>query len=305
MSVTIAIAPTTRPAMEAAFRAAVVAAGGRISALADAEGLIWADPARAAAFPEMIAQAPRVRWIQLPYAGIEPFATHLDERYTWTCGKGVYAPPVAEHVLALTLAGLRGVHTYARATTWAPPQGHNLFGAAVTVFGGGGICRAVMAAFAPFDCRFTVVRRSPEPIDGARVVGPAAALEAVHGADIVILALALTTQTRGLVDQRFLAAMAPHAWLVNVARGAHIVTDDLVAALRAGTIAGAALDVTEPEPLLDGHPLWSLPNCIITPHIANTPEMGLPLIAERVRENVARFVRGEKLLGIVDVAAGY
>ena len=110
MSVTIAIAPTTRPAMEAAFRAAVVAAGGRISALADAEGLIWADPARAAAFPEMIAQAPRVRWIQLPYAGIEPFATHLDERYTWTCGKGVYAPPVAEHVLDRKSTRLNSSH---------------------------------------------------------------------------------------------------------------------------------------------------------------------------------------------------
>ena len=305
MSVTIAIAPATRPAMAAAFRGAVEAAGGRISALAAAEGLIWADPARAVAFPEIIAQAPSVRWIQLPYAGIEPFATHLDERYTWTCAKGVYAPPVAEHVLALTLAGLRGVHTYARATTWAPPQGHNLFGAAVTVFGGGGICRAVMAAFAPFDCRFTVVRRSSEPIDGAGVVGPETALEAVHDADVVILALALTPQTGGLVDQSFLAAMAPHAWLVNVARGPHIVTDDLVAVLAEERIGGAALDVTDPEPLPVGHPLWSEPRCLITPHTANTAAMAFPLLSERVRENVARFVRGEKLLGVVDVAAGY
>ena len=99
--------------------------------------------------------------------------------------------------------------------------------------------------------------------------------------------------------------MATHAWLINVGRGAHVVTDDLVAALREERIGGAALDVTDPEPLPPGHPLWSLPNCIITPHIANTPEMGLPLIAARVRENTARFLAGEPLIGLVDVRLGY
>ena len=127
----------------------------------------------------------------------------------------------------------------------------------------------------------------------------------MRDADVVVLALALTPESRGIVDATFLEAMRPHAWLVNVARGAHVVTDDLVAALQNGTIAGAALDVTDPEPLPIGHPLWAQPNCLITPHIANTPEMGLPLIAERVRANVARFGRDETLLGLVDVAAGY
>ncbi|HCB37040.1 MAG TPA: hydroxyacid dehydrogenase, partial [Acidimicrobiaceae bacterium] len=85
----------------------------------------------------------------------------------------------------------------------------------------------------------------------------------------------------------------------------HVVTDDLVAALRAGEIGGAALDVTDPEPLPDGHPLWDLPGCIITPHVANTPEMGLPLLAERVRRNVELRVAGRPLIGPVDLAAGY
>ncbi len=305
MTAEIAIVPDTRPAMHHAFMQAVRDGGGHPSGLAEATGLVWADPARADDFPSVIAQAPNVRWVQLPFAGIEPFGSHLDSRYTWTCGKGVYAAPVAEHVLALTLAGLRGIAGYARANEWSAPEGRNLFGARVTIFGGGGICDEVRSLFAPFGCRFTVVRRSPVASEGAIVVGPAGAIDAVRDADVVVLALALTSQTRGMVDAAFLAAMQSHAWLVNVARGAHVVTDDLVAALRAGTIAGAALDVTDPEPLPSGHPLWTQPTCIITPHIANTPDMGLPLIAERVRANVERFVRGEPLLGLVDVSAGY
>ena len=88
-------------------------------------------------------------------------------------------------------------------------------------------------------------------------------------------------------------------------RGGHVVTDDLVTALREGVIAGAVLDVTDPEPLPDGHPLWELDNCVITPHVGNTPEMGLPLIADRVRVNVGRWIAGDKLIGPVDVGVGY
>ena len=120
-----------------------------------------------------------------------------------------------------------------------------------------------------------------------------------------MLALALTPETEGLFDARRLALLPSHAWIVNVARGGHIVTDDLVAALRAGTIGGAGLDVTDPEPLPDGHPLWALPNCIITPHVGNTPEMAVPLLAARVEENVRRYLAGEDLLGTVDSSAGY
>ena len=92
---------------------------------------------------------------------------------------------------------------------------------------------------------------------------------------------------------------------MNVARGRHVVTDDLVRVLSDGAIGGAALDVTDPEPLPDGHPLWREPRCILTPHVGNTPEMAVPLLAGRVRDNVRRFLDGEPLLGPVDVAAGY
>jgi phosphoglycerate dehydrogenase-like enzyme len=99
--------------------------------------------------------------------------------------------------------------------------------------------------------------------------------------------------------------MDQNAWLVNVARGPHVDTDALVAALQSGSIAGAALDVTDPEPLPDGHPLWELPNCIITPHTSDTIEMVMPLLAQRIRTNVERFAAGEELVGLVDPDAGY
>jgi phosphoglycerate dehydrogenase-like enzyme len=151
-----------------------------------------------------------------------------------------------------------------------------------------------------------VVRRTPSPMEGAaEVVGLDRLDEVLGGADLVVLALALTPETTGILDRRRLELLAPHAWVVNVARGAHVVTDDLVAVLAEGRIGGAALDVTDPEPLPDDHPLWTDPRCIITPHTANTVEMAVPLLSQRIRENVARWIAGEELVGPVDADAGY
>ena len=137
------------------------------------------------------------------------------------------------------------------------------------------------------------------------MVTPDGLNEAVEGVDAVIVALALTDETRGVVDADLLATMGPDAWLVNVARGEHVVTADLVAALAGKVIRGAGLDVTDPEPLPDGHPLWSAPSCLVTPHVGNTPEMGLELLAVRVAENVRRWHEGVDLLGPVHVDLGY
>jgi len=120
-----------------------------------------------------------------------------------------------------------------------------------------------------------------------------------------VLALALTPQTEHVIAARELAAMSPTAVLVNVARGQHVDTDALVEALRSGSIGGAALDVTDPEPLPDDSPLWREPRCLITPHTANPWQTAQPLLARRTQDNVQRFARGEPLLGLVDLAAGY
>ena len=121
----------------------------------------------------------------------------------------------------------------------------------------------------------------------------------------MVVALALTSETKGIINKERLDLLPPHAIVINVARGKHIITADLVNALKNRDIAGAGLDVTEPEPLPAGHDLWELSNCLITPHTGNTPEMGIALLAQRIEKNVARYIAGEDLLGCIDIGAGY
>jgi phosphoglycerate dehydrogenase-like enzyme len=287
---------------------AVTAGGGRVVDPADAAVLVWTDPADDAGLAAVLDEHPHLRWVQLPWAGIEPHlgVVRAHAERTWTCGKGVYAEPVAEHALALGLAGLRGIDRFARADRWTAPRGRNLLGARATIVGGGGIAESLLRMLGPFGSDVTVVRRSAVPLAGAaRVLPPEELDEALTGALLVILALPLTPGTEGLIDRRRLGFLAEGACLVNVARGRHVVTDDLVAALRDGTLGSAGLDVTDPEPLPAGHPLWDLPNVIVTPHTANTEEMAEPLLSARVTENVRRWAAGEPLIGLVDPAAGY
>jgi phosphoglycerate dehydrogenase-like enzyme len=286
---------------------AVEAGGGTVVPPGEASSVVWGHHAAPERLGELLAEHPQLAWVQLPWAGVEPNLEVMrrfpDRR--WTCGKGVYAEPVAEHALGLALAGLRQLATYARATTWGTGEGRNLLGARVVILGGGGITESLLRLLAPFGCDVTVVRQRPLPLEGATVVGPDELDRALEGALLVVLALALTPETTGIIDARRLRLLDPDGWLVNVARGSHVVTDDLVAVLAAGEIGGAALDVTDPEPLPDGHPLWSEPRCIITPHTANTVAMAEPLLRARVAENVRRWIAGEDLVGPVDVAAGY
>jgi len=274
--------------------------------LAEAEALVWAAPRDPEALRATLAEAPDLGWVQLPFAGIEHFVDLLDDDRVWTCGKGVYAEPVAEMALAMALAGMRHVAQYARATEWTAPAGINLLGANVTILGGGGITESLLRLLAPFDCRVTVVRNRVDEMPGAdEVLEADRYVDALPDADVVFLALPLTRDTEGMISRSELEQMKRTAWIVNVARGGLIVTDDLVWALQEGVIGGAALDVTDPEPLPAGHPLWSLPNCIITPHVGNTPAMAVPLLSERITTNVRRFADGEPLIGPVHVDLGY
>lgn len=290
---------------------AVVAGGGDVVPMDRAHALLWGAPDDPAGLRRVVDTAgTRLEWVQLPWAGIEPYVAALDRDRLWTCGKGVYAEPVAELALTLGLAAMRGVDRYARSTHWLE-HGHlgvNLRHAAVTVLGGGGITGVLLRLLAPFGARVTVVRNRPAAMEGAsEVVGPSDAEldRALGGADLVVLALALTPRTTGILDARRLALLHERSVVVNVARGPHVVTDDLVAALADGTIMGAGLDVTDPEPLPDDHPLWAMPNCIVTPHVGNTPEMARPLLAERITTNVARWIAGDELVGPVEVELGY
>jgi phosphoglycerate dehydrogenase-like enzyme len=291
--------------LTALLREAVLQAGCEVvSDIARAEGLIWASPSPRG-LEAALQAAPGLSWVQLPFAGVEDFVAFFSNDRMWTAAKGIYGPEVAELALGLMLAGLRRVATFARAKSWKPLEQVSLRDAKVTILGGGGIARALVALLAPFDCDVVVVRRSDAPVEGARTEPSSRLPEALAGAVAVVLALPLTPETERSVDAKFLGLMDSAAWLVNVARGGIVVTADLVTALQGGTIGGAALDVTDPEPLPDGHPLWGLDNCIITPHAANTFQLGTSRLVALVKQNAERFQRGEQLLGRVDVEAGY
>jgi len=301
----VAVGPARRDFAEKAIRDG---GGEPIDVDARADALVWLDADDIDGLRAALATASSARWVQLPYAGVERLAAAgvLDPGRAWTSAKGAYAEPVAEHALMLALAGLRLLRQRILARSWGKPAGISLYDQPVTILGGGGITASLLGLLAPLRVTATVVRHRPGPVPGAaRTVVQADLHDALAGAQVVFLALALTPSTEHIIGPAELAAMRPDAWLVNVARGRHVDTDALVAALTAGAIGGAALDVTDPEPLPDGHPLWDLERCIITPHTADTTEMIRPLLARRIRDNVARFAAGEPLVGLVDPALGY
>jgi phosphoglycerate dehydrogenase-like enzyme len=287
-------------------------AGGTVAELGpDTRGIVWTAASGAETLQHALDSHPGVAWVQLPWAGVDSFAPVLarfrDDGRTWTSAKGAYAQPVAEHALMLALAVLREVPMRVRAEHWdVDERGRTLFGAEVVIVGAGGIATELLRLLEPFDVRATVVRRRPEPVAGAaRTVGVADLGEVLERAEVVFVAAALTADTRGLIGAPELERMPRGAVLVNVARGAVVDTDALVAALASGALGGAGLDVTDPEPLPEGHPLWTAPNTLITPHVADTEAMVVPLFAERVARNVAAFLAGRPLEGRIDPVAGY
>jgi D-3-phosphoglycerate dehydrogenase len=294
MQPVVHVAPQTDHAIEDA----VLAAGGRIAPLADASALVWLD-SNPKSFPERLPDG--IRWVQLPSAGVETWLDRIDGERLWTSAAGAYGLPVAEHALALMLAGARRLADCARAATWTAPPARPLDGSTVAIIGAGGIGRALMRLLEPLDVRVVAVTRRGR--DGTL---PAARMpEVLPAADHVVIAAPATAGTRHLIGAAELEAMREDAWLVNVARGSLVDTDALVDALARGAIGGAALDVTDPEPLPDGHPLWSEPRALITPHIANPEATLRRYLARHVQENVARFAKGEALLSPVDPEAGY
>lgn len=285
-----------------------MAGGGELVGPEAAEALVWGDAGDPGGLGKLLETYRGIGWVQLPWAGMEPYldVVRANADRVWTCAKGVYAEPVAEHALALVLAGRRSLGRFARAKTWTGGRAEYLLGQRVTIVGGGGITESLLRLLGPFNCEVTVVRATPHPMGGAsRVLGSDRLDEGLTGADVAILALSLTPESLGLIDGRRLDLVAPGAALVNVARGQHVVTDDLIPALDSGRLGSIGLDVTDPEPLPDGHPLWDRPEVIITPHTANTPDMAVPLLSARVTDNVRRFARDEPLIGLVDPLKGY
>jgi phosphoglycerate dehydrogenase-like enzyme len=268
--------------------------------------------------PEIIAAAPRLHWIQLYWAGAENCVAVLEttERdILLTNMQRVTSNQIAEHVMAMLLSLSRGLVPHIREQStgqWRPgrvlpDQRPELGGKTMLLVGLGGIGTQVGRRAAAFDMRVTAVRASgrPGPDFVSEVARPDQLLRLAAQADVVVNSVPLTQETTALFDAKFFATMKPGAFFINVGRGQSVVTDDLVAALDAGQIAGAALDVTDPEPLPGDHPLWRLPNVIITPHIAAGSDRARERIFLVMRGNLRRYVNGEPMLSVVDVERGY
>ncbi|MBY8858335.1 D-isomer specific 2-hydroxyacid dehydrogenase family protein [Nocardia sp. CA2R105] len=304
----IALGPTRTPLLEGA----ITGAGGALADLDAARALIW--DAGPEGFPEHLPE--NIEWVQLFSAGVEEwFDTPIFDRHPnvlFTSAAGAFARTVAEHTLMLLLAGVRALPEHLAARTWRRQELGRSIGtlrnATVAVVGAGGIGRELITLLAPLGSRVIAVNRSGTPVDLPGVVEtlPAQRLPEVWSrTDHVVIAAPATPGTRHLLGKAELAQLKPDSWVINIARGSLVDTDALVEALRAGTIGGAGLDVTDPEPLPEGHPLWDLPNALITPHDSNPPQLRTVAFAEHVAENVSRFTHGRELIAGIDVAAGY
>jgi phosphoglycerate dehydrogenase-like enzyme len=299
------------PFIDDGLRDAIEDGGAVLVQPPEADGLIWTNPGDPEGLKKTLQTSP-ARWVQLPFAGIESFveAGVLDPSRTWTCTKGAYGRATAEHALALMLCGARLLHWHARARRWRDaglglPE-FDLKDRVAVIVGTGGIGTHLTAMLMPLEARVIGVNRSGRPLEGAEQTVTVASLGDVIGdADFVVLAAAATPETKHLLNEEMLTKMRSSAWLINVARGSLVDTNALVGVLTDESIAGAALDVTDPEPLAENHPLWAMDNVIITPHIANTWDMALPELRNVVRRNVKAFAQDRPLEGVVDVKLGY
>jgi phosphoglycerate dehydrogenase-like enzyme len=268
--------------------------------------------------PELLAAGPNIRWIQTYSAGVEGCVAipALRERdILLTNMQRVAGPVMAEHVIAMMLAHARGLHFYIperMAGRWtrempAPGRMLTLEGKTVLVVGLGGIGVEVAKRAHALGMRVVATRASGRegPAFVSYVGLPDELGKLAAEADFVVNTAPLTPATTGMFDAKFFAAVKPGTFFVNVGRGQSVVQSELVAALKSGRLAGAGLDVTDPEPLPADSPLWQMQNVILTPHVSAQSDLGNDARLAIGIENLRRYVAGEKMLSVVDVAKGY
>ena len=282
-------------------------------ALLEAEVLFaaWSGPLRE--LTDVRERAPRLRWVQLTHAGAENVPAALIEAgVTFTTGAGISSKPIAEWVLACMLMFAKGWPELFRdqqARRYRRFMPREFEGMTVGIVGMGTIGSEVARLAKAFGCRVVGMRRScterraDAPAD--ECVPPADLDYLLAQSDFVVLAAALTEETRGLLAAREFGVMRPSAYLLNVARGALVDEAALFEALRAGTIAGAALDVFAREPLPADSPLWDLDNVILTPHIAGGTDRYHERATELFCANLQRYIAGEPLANVLDARRGY
>ncbi|WP_447969804.1 D-2-hydroxyacid dehydrogenase [Nitrospira sp. M1] len=268
--------------------------------------------------PEVLQAGLQLRWIQTYSAGVDRCVGSAELKgkdLLLTNMQRVHGPAIAEHVLATLLSLARGLPAYQKlqgqAVWGSASQGGNnaieLKGKTMLIVGLGGIGTEIAKRAHALGMRIIATRNSrregPAYVD---YVGLADELvELSKQADVVVNATPLTTATTGLFDATIFHAMRPTAYFINIGRGKSVVTNDLISALKHGDIAAAALDVTDPEPLPKDNELWRLPNVLITPHISARSDQRIQRVWLLVRENLRRYVHGERMLNVVDIKRGY
>ena len=268
---------------------------------------------------EMLSASPGLFWVQVYAAGVERCVANPSMKNgnrLLTNGQRIGSPALAEHSIAMMMMLARGLDVYyanqlsgewKRNTELDRTDHLELEGRTLLVVGLGGIGTQVAKRGHGLGMRVIATRNSRrEGPDYVDYVGLSDELnELAARADVVINTAPLTDRTRGMFNSVFFDAMKPEAFFISVGRGGSTVTDDLVAALTSGSIAGAGLDVTDPEPLPKGHPLWTTPRVIISPHTAGRSDKGRDRLYLMVKENLRRYVNGEPMLSVVDIERGY
>jgi phosphoglycerate dehydrogenase-like enzyme len=271
-------------------------------------------PDRGWSAAELLDTAPRLRWVHTRAAGVDrgqlqPLRRFREAGITLTNGSGISSAPIAEYVVMAVLAiakGLPGLLATQRQMVWAKPaRTRDVQDSTVLLLGFGEVGHAVWERLRPFGVAATAVRRHPAAEPGIEVVGPEAWRSRIGEFDWVIVTAPLSSQTRSMIGAAELAGMKSDAWLLNVSRGGIVDQPALTAALRAGAIGGACLDVTDPEPLPADSELWAMPNVIVTPHSSWVSPRFAERAAELLADNLCRWCAGQSLRNLVDLEAGY
>ena len=268
--------------------------------------------------PQLIRTAKNLHWLQHFGTGVDrclmsPEAQEAD--FILTNSQHTAGPPIAEHVIAMLMMLTRNLqyfHHLQQEQIWQRPPDTpspmiEIGGKTMLVVGLGGIGTEVARRAAALGMRVIATRRSSrEGPDFVDYVGLADELtDLAAQADVIVNALPLTRETTGIFGREFFAAVKQGAYFISIGRGRNTDTGELIAALKGGRLAGAGLDVTDPEPLTKGHELWTLPNVIITPHISYMTDRGFERNRLVITENLRRYINGERLLNVVDIDRGY
>lgn len=274
--------------------------------LGSAEVLLAWRPPRALA-----ERAPKLRWIQSLTGGVEHWlaSAHLPADVTLTCARGTHRLQMPEHILAalfMVSKHIPGIVLDQRQRRWRRRVNPTLAGTTLGILGLGAVGSEVARKAHALELRVIGTRREPKPVAGVdQVYGPDGADRVLAESDFVLLLLPSTKLTRGFIDAAALARMKPTAFLLNFGRGDLLVEGDLVEAVKAGTIAGAVLDVFPVEPLPADSPLWTTEGIVVFPHVGGLHPERDRFVAALFVDNLRRFARGEPLRQVVDRERGY